>query len=77
MGKGADMWPFVRYPVKQRAIVNLKGRGPSFRGIVWNDRGGLLTLKQAEVIDGDNRPKPVDGEVLIPLENIEFLQILR
>jgi hypothetical protein len=70
------MWPFRRYPVLREAIVNLKGGETAFRGVVWGRRDGYLVLRNARLLHGKSEPVPVDGEVAVPVANIEFTQVM-
>lgn len=63
------------YPVLQRVIVNLTG-GTSFRGVAWERRDGYLVLRNAEMLRAKGEVLPMDGEVAIPLGNVEFVQVL-
>ena len=68
---------FDRYPTLRKVIVNLKGAdSPAFRGVLWQRRGGYLVLRDAQM----HRPRleavTMDGEVLIPVTNIEFIQVI-
>lgn len=64
------------YPVKREAIVNLKQNDRAFRGIIWGAGGGVLQLRQAALIEHGAKPVQMDGVVLIPLANIDFVQML-
>jgi len=58
-------------------IVNLKGAdSPAFRGVLWQRRGGYLVLRNVELLKARGEVVPLDGETLIPYENVSFLQIL-
>ncbi|MDD5059286.1 MAG: hypothetical protein PHQ60_15625 [Sideroxydans sp.] len=73
------MWPFrAPYPVLHECLVNLKGGKTAFRGAVWRRRDGFLVLKRAVQLLDEGRPvkRPLDGELVIPEGNIEFLQVL-
>ena len=71
------MWPFRRYPVLREAIVNLKGGETAFRGVVWGQRDGYLVLRNARLlVKGKSEGTPVDGEVAVPVANVEFLQVV-
>lgn len=65
------------YPVKREGIVNLKQNDRAFRGILWRVGRGVLELRQATMVEHGSKPVQVDGLVLIPLENIDFVQIVR
>ena len=72
------IWPFRRYRVLQEAIVNLKGDRTAFRGVVWDRRDGYLILRNArQLLDaGKAVDRAVAGEVLVPVDNVEFLQVV-
>jgi len=64
------------WPVRGRVIVNLKGQGHSLRGVLWNVADRYLILRQAELLAaGDS--KPIDGEVLVERDEVEFVQVLK
>ena len=65
----------ARYPVLQRVIVNTK-TDRTFRGVLWRRRGGYLVLRNAELLKGRGEIVPVDGEVVIPAENVDFMQVV-
>ena len=68
---------FDRYPTLRRVIVNLRGAdSPAFRGVLWQRRGGYLVLRNVELLKARGETTPLDGETLIPYENVSFLQIL-
>lgn len=73
------MWSFLEpgYPYRETVIVNLKS-GRSFRGVLWQRTGGFLVLKHAQTIGRgpDGGLVPVDGEVLVPFGDIEFVQVV-
>ncbi|MFH0902313.1 MAG: hypothetical protein V2A73_16905 [Pseudomonadota bacterium] len=62
------------YPTLQRGIVNLKS-GSSFRGVIWQRKGGYLTLRNAELLRAKNEVVEIVGEVAIPERDIEFIQL--
>lgn len=65
------------YPTLKRVIVNLKGAdSPSFRGVLWQRRGGYLVLRNVELLKARGEVVPLDGEVVVFQENVSFLQIL-
>ncbi len=68
---------FDPYPLLRRVIVNLKGaESPAFRGVLWQRRGGYLVLRDAQMLRPRMEAVTMDGEVLIPVINIEFLQVI-
>ena len=65
----------ARYPVLQRVIVNTK-TDRTFRGVLWRRRGGYLVLRNAELLKGRGEIVPLDGEVVIPSANVDFMQVV-
>ena len=70
-----------RYPVLRRVIVSTK-TGKSFRGMLWQrgkpafGRRGYLVLRNAQLLKARGEVVPMDGEVLIDVANIDFVQVL-
>lgn len=62
------------YPQLRQVIVNAK-TGKDFRGVVWARRGGYLVLKNAEIRQGRDWV-PLEGELAIAGDNVDFLQVL-
>ena len=62
------------YPTLQQGIVNLKS-GKSFRGVIWQRKGGYLALRNAELLKGKGETIEIVGEVAIPERDIEFIQL--
>ncbi|HUW14444.1 MAG TPA: hypothetical protein VM537_32285 [Anaerolineae bacterium] len=69
------MSPFRRYPTLETVIVNCKS-GESFRGVLWEDGRRYLRLRQVRMIAQGSQPVPVDGEVLVPRDNVSFIQVV-
>lgn len=72
------MWSFLEagYPYRETVIVNLKS-GRAFRGVLWQRTGGFVVLKRAELLKERQAPVPVDGEVLVPFGDVEFMQVVK
>ncbi len=69
---------FQRYPVLERGIINLKS-GTVFRGVIYRKVNGYLVLVQVEMLsDRDSKmdPKVTNGEVLVRLDDVDFIQIV-
>lgn len=66
---------FERYPTLRQVVVNTK-TDRSFRGVLWRKRSGYLVLRQAEVLKGRGEMTAVDGEVVIPAANVDFIQVV-
>jgi hypothetical protein len=54
--------------------VNLT-TGRAFRGVLFETRGPLIVLRNAELLDGD-QVVPVDGTVVIERDRVEFVQVV-
>ena len=65
------------YPELKEVIVNLRS-GTAFRGVVWQRRDGWLILRQAYLIQDRDQPagRDVDGEVLVRVGDIDFIQVV-
>ncbi len=66
---------FARYPVLRQIIVSTR-TDRSFRGVLWRKRRGYLVLRNAEMLKGRGEVVPMDGEVVIPAENVDFIQVV-
>lgn len=55
-------------------LVNLT-TGRAFRGVLFEVRGDLLVLRNAEIIE-DDRVVPVEGSVVVERARVEFIQVL-
>ena len=54
-------------------IVNSKS-GKDFRGVLWKKTGDCVVLKNSEWLTPDGAKK-IDGEVIIFISEIEFVQV--
>ena len=66
---------FDRYPTLRQVIVNTR-TDRAFRGVLWRKARSYLVLRNAELLKSKGETVPMDGEVVIPAENIDFLQVL-
>lgn len=66
---------FDRYPTLRRVIVNTK-TDRAFRGVLWRKARGYLVLREAELLKSKGEVAPLDGEVVIPAENVDFMQVI-
>jgi small nuclear ribonucleoprotein (snRNP)-like protein len=55
-------------------IVNLT-TGAAFRGVLYEVRGDLLVLRNAQAIQED-AVVPIDGAVIIERAKVEFVQVI-
>jgi hypothetical protein len=57
------------------AIVNLK-TGSAVRGVILNHDGDVYVIARAELLTTNLPPQPIDGTVVVDLENVDFVQLL-
>lgn len=73
--KITDYFKRDKYPELKTVIVNIK-TGASFRGVIWNrNRAGFLILKNCQLLQEGKDAIIIDGECLIPLSEVEFIQV--
>ncbi|QGZ16896.1 RNA binding protein [Arthrobacter phage LittleTokyo] len=68
----ADPWESV---FARRVMVNLKS-GRALDGVLVRRDHGLLFLKNAVLLEQGEEPAPIDGEALVQLVNVDFIQAL-
>ena len=61
--------------LRQRVIVNTKS-GDAVRGVLFQKKGPLIVLKNAEQLVEGREPIPVDGSVVLERAEIAFYQVL-
>jgi len=66
---------FRRYPTLRRVIVNTK-TDKAFRGLLWRKAHGIMVLRNAELLRDNGTSIKVDGEVVIEVNDIDFIQVL-
>ena len=64
-----------RYPVLRKVIVNTK-TAEAFRGVLWDRRGEYLVLRDAAMIRPRGETVMMDGELVIPITNVDFMQVV-
>lgn len=76
------VWALTRGPVAWRRIVvgrrvsiSLKA-GPSISGILIRERGELLVVAEARLLEEGSPPVPLDGEVVLERAAVSFVQVL-
>lgn len=68
----ADPWGVV---MARRVVVNLK-TGRAVDGVLVRRDHGLLFLKNAVLLEHGEEPAPIDGEALVQLVHVDFVQAL-
>lgn len=68
--------PWNRVAYYRTVIVNTKTE-KAFRGVFVGQRGPALVLRDAYLLEaGAPSPVPLDGETIVPVENVDFVQIV-
>lgn len=67
---------FKRYAELKMVIVSARNGGVTFRGVLWQNTGEWLVLKGAEKLEQTGEVLAVDGEVLVPLREVDYVQVL-
>jgi small nuclear ribonucleoprotein (snRNP)-like protein len=68
---------FRRYPELRTVIVNLRS-GTAFRGVVWRRTGPFVVIRNAEMLQdrGQVERHSLDGEVVVKMADIDFIQVV-
>lgn len=65
----------LRNRIRQTAIVTLK-TGASFRGVLFDADREALVMRSTEVLGGPAGVTPVDGEIVVLLADVAYLQMV-
>lgn len=68
------MFDFRRTLERRNVVVNLRS-SRAFVGILWARRGPLIVLRNVTMHEPGAPAAPVDGEVVIERDQIEFIQV--
>lgn len=68
------MFSFRRTLTRKKVVVNLR-TSRAFVGILWARRGPLLVLRNVTMHEPGAAPAPVDGEVVVERDQVEFIQV--
>lgn len=69
------MLAFRRLVLRRRVIVNLAD-GQAIEGVLYRQVGPLLVVKNATLLEPGAEPLPMDGDVVIERERVQFIQAL-
>lgn len=61
--------------LRRAVLVTLKN-GASFRGVLMECDREALVLRNTEHVDGRGNPTPVDGELIVLLADVQFIQMV-
>jgi len=64
-----------QYPCLRNVVVNTK-TDRAFRGVLWDRQGDYLVLRNTEMLRGRGEVTPMDGDVVIDKDNIDFIQVV-
>lgn len=73
VARGPLAWRKVA--VSKTVSVALKS-GPSISGVLIAERGELLVIARARLLEEGAPPVPIDGEVVVERRNVSFVQVL-
>lgn len=65
---------YGKLAMSRRVMVNLT-TGTAIDGILWDERGSLIVLRDAH-LHTNGQSAPMDSEVIIERERIEFVQVV-
>lgn len=66
---------YKRLAVRRRAILNLT-TGKAIRGIIYAQRGQLIEVRDAELLEPGMNPVPMSGTALVERGRVDFIQLL-
>lgn len=65
---------YGRLAMNKRVVVNLT-TGTALSGVLWDDRGSLIVLKDASV-HTNGQTSELDGHAVIERDRIDFVQVV-
>lgn len=66
---------YRKIALNKRVVVNLT-TGQAVEGVLWDDRGPLIVLKDARLHEGGGAGSvSIDGEVVVERDRISFMQV--
>lgn len=67
---------FWRVLPERRSVIVNTTQDKSYKGFAWDRRDGFLVMRQAHLLLAGGGSTALDGEVLIPEDAIEIVQVL-
>ena len=64
-----------RYPVRREVVVNTVTER-AFKGVLWRKHLRYLVLRNAHLLKAKGETVPMDGEVVIDREKVDFVQVI-
>lgn len=77
---GAVAWHLIdiawarRLAFRRRVLVSLRS-GSAVTGVLWARRGRTLVLKSAELLEPGSAAVPMDGDVVLDRDQVEYVQV--
>lgn len=69
-------WLFGWNPcLRQSVLLNLHD-DTAIRGVLFTQRGRWLVLKRAELLQANQAPVPLDGDVVLECATVSFIQVV-
>lgn len=65
--------PFRRLVFHRQIVVNLDD-GTTIAGVLFQQAGPLLVLKNAHLVASNAEPVPLDGDVIVERSRVVFIQ---
>lgn len=69
------MFAWRRSAISRQVSVSTK-TGKAIAGVLVYQRGPLLILKDARLLEAGRAPVGLDGDVLIERSNVDFVQVI-
>ncbi len=71
---GLDLFSARRLAARKRVLVSLRS-GRAVTGVLWTQRGRSLVLKSAELLEPGSEAVPMDGDLLLDRDQVEWVQV--
>lgn len=68
------MRAYRKLALHRRVVVNLT-TGSAIEGVLWSEQGDLVVLKDASLMEPGRGSVPMDGEVIVQRDRINFVQV--
>lgn len=69
-----DVFAARRLASRRRVLVSLRS-GRALTGLLWARRGRCLVLKSAELLEPGAEAVPMDGDVILDRDQVEYVQV--
>lgn len=69
-----DLFATRRLATRKRVLVSLRS-GSAVTGVLWARKGRSLVLKSAELLEPGTEPVPLDGELVLDRDQVDYMQV--